>query len=73
MEDLIFNLADYRIVETCTTRGERGIGFVSINQPVLVEGIPTTHFGRVYTIKRVDQLPGGTWVKLTCEESVGNG
>ena len=70
---LIFNLADYRIVETCTTRGEMGIGFVGINQPVLVEGTPTTHFVRVYTVKRVDQLPGGTWIKLTCEESGGNG
>jgi hypothetical protein len=73
LEGLIFNLADYRIVETHITRGEMGIGFVGINQPVLVEGTPTTHFGRVYTIKRVDQLPGDTWIKLTCEESGGNG
>ncbi len=71
--DLIFNLTDYRIVETHITRGERGTGFVGINQPVLVEGTPTQHFGRVYTIKRVDQLPGDTWIKLTCEESGGDG
>ncbi len=73
LEDLIFNLADYRIVETYITRGEMGIGIVSINQPVVVEGTPTKHFGRAYTIKRVDQLPGGAWIKLTCEESGGNG
>ena len=73
LDGLIFNLADYRIVETYITRGEMGIGFVGINQPVLVEGTPTKHFGRVYTIKRVDQLPGDTWIKLTCEESGGNG
>ena len=73
LEDLIFSLADYRIVETYLTRGEMGIGIVGVNQPVLVEGTPTKHFGRVYTIKRVDQLPGGTWVKLTCEESGGSG
>ncbi len=71
--DLIFNLTDYRIVETYITRGERGTGFVGINQPVLLEGTPTQHFGRVYTIKRVDQLPGDTWVKLTCEEGGGDG
>ena len=29
----------------------------------------THHRGTVYTILRVDQLPGETWVKLTCEES----
>lgn len=29
----------------------------------------THHCGTVYTILRVDQLPGETWVKLTCEES----
>ena len=29
----------------------------------------THHRGTVYTILRVDQLPGGAWVKLTCEES----
>lgn len=73
LEDLIFNLADYRIVETYITRGEIGIGIVGVNQSVLVEDAPITHFGRVYTIKRVDQLPGGTWVKLTCEESGSNG
>jgi hypothetical protein len=73
LDGLIFDLADYRIVETYITRGETEIGFVGINQPVLVEGTPTKHFGRVYTIKRVDQLPGDTWIKLTCEESGGNG
>jgi len=29
--------------------------------------------GVVYTIKRADPLPGEAWVKLTCEESGGNG
>ena len=29
----------------------------------------THHRGTVYTILRVDQLPGEAWVKLTCEES----
>ena len=29
--------------------------------------------GVAYTIKRVDPLPGEAWVKLTCEESGGNG
>ncbi len=29
--------------------------------------------GIAYTIKRADPLPGEAWVKLTCEESVGNG
>lgn len=33
----------------------------------------THHRGTVYTILRVDQLPGEAWVKLTCEESDGNG
>jgi len=33
----------------------------------------THHRGTVYTILRVDQLPGGTWVKLTCEESKPHG
>lgn len=33
----------------------------------------THHRGTVYTILRVDQLPGEAWVKLTCEESGGNG
>lgn len=28
--------------------------------------------GVAYTIKRADPLPGGAWVKLTCEESGGN-
>ena len=29
----------------------------------------THHRGTIYTILRVDQLPGEAWVKLTCEES----
>ena len=33
----------------------------------------THHRGTVYTILRVDQLPGEAWVKLTCEESKPHG
>src|SRR5690606_23934757 len=47
VEDVIFILADYRIVATYPTRGEMGIGIVGINHPVVVEDTPTTHFGRV--------------------------
>ena len=33
----------------------------------------THHRGTVYTILRVDQLPGEAWVKLTCKEGKPHG